>query len=252
MRTNMGVRARQPIASMHGVRFVGARRCDSRARSKAMHAHGARGSIVAVVAALLVTASAVASGQTTPTFSGPACTAPPAPQNDGWPVAATGTIGSTMSVKPLTFTAASLLANDTGTGLKLNAIAATTVNGGTVSGTDPFTYVARATFSGTDVFTYQIVDSYGQTTTGLAKVTVARDRTAPTVSITAPAAGTVSGVVAIVAAAADDIGVVSVAFFDGTTVIGSAVTAPPFQTTWDTTAAAAGVHTLTAIARDAA
>ena len=218
-----------------------------------MHAHCARRSIVARVplVALLVAASAVASGQTT-SFSGPACTAPPSPGTDAWPVAATTTIGSTMSVRPLNFTAASLLAADKGTALTLKAIAATTANGGTVSGTDPFTYVARPTFSGTDVFTYQIVDVYGQATTGLAKVTVARDRTAPTISITAPAAGTVSGAITIAAAAADNVGVVSVAFFDGAAAIGSVVTAPPFQTTWDTTAAAVGLHTLTAVARDAA
>ncbi len=214
----------------------------------------ARGTSVArvvVVAACLVAASA-ASGQTPTSFGGPACIAPPSPATDGWPVAATTNIGSTVSVRPVTFTAASLLANDKGTSLTVQAIAAITQNGGTVTGSDPFTYVARATFSGTDVFTYTILDAYGQSTTGLVKVSVARDRTAPTISITAPSAGTVSGLVTISAAAADNVGVVSVAFFDGTTAIGSAVTAPPFQTSWDTTAAAAGVHTLTAIARDAA
>jgi len=214
----------------------------------------AQGTSVArvAVAAILVAAAAAVSGQTPTSFSGPACTAPPSPATDGWPMAATATIGSTISVRPVSFTGASLLAGDKGTALTLRSIAATTVNGGTVTGTDPYTYVARPTYSGTDVFTYTIVDAYGQSTTGLVKVTVARDRTAPTVSITSPAAGVVSGLVTISASAADNVGVVSVSFFDTGTLIGSAAAAPPFQTIWDTTAAAVGVHTLTALARDAA
>jgi len=214
----------------------------------------ARGTSVArgaVVAAILLATSA-ASGQTPTSFGGPACTVPPSPAIDGWPVAATANIGSTVSVRPVTFTAASLLAAAKGTAVTLQSIAATSSNGGTVTGTDPFTYVARPLFSGTDVFTYTIVDAFGESTTGLVKVSVARDRTPPTISITSPSAGAVSGLVTISAAATDNIGVVSVTFFDGATAIGSAVTAPPFQTSWDTAAAAAGVHTLTAIAGDAA
>ena len=210
---------------------------------------------VAATAAAIVTAASIAAygqtAQTNTTFSGPACTAPP-PATDSWPVAGTVNIGSTISVKPITFTGASLLAADTGNSLRVLSVAASTVNGGTVTGTDPYTYTARATFSGTDVFTYKIVDAANQQTVGLANATVARDRTAPTVSITAPAAGTVSGLVTITASATDNIGVVAVAFFDGSVQIGDVLLAPPFQTTWDTSTVSSGPHSLTAVARDAA
>jgi len=221
-----------------------------------MHAHGRPGSSVrrfagaATAAAILVAASVPTNGQTTP-FSGPKCTAPPSP-TDSWPVAGTVNIGSTMSVKPITFTGASLLAADTGNAVRLTSVAGTTVNGGTVTGTDPYIYTARAMFSGTDVFTYEIVDAADQRTVGLAKASVARDRTLPTISITAPAAGTVSGLVTITATAADNVGVVAVSFFDGSVQIGAAAIASPFQTTWDTSTVSSGAHSLTAVARDAA
>lgn len=209
---------------------------------------------VAIAAAIVTAASAAAVGQTTQTsatFSGPSCTAPPA-ATDGWPVAGTVTVGSTISVIPIVFTGASLLAADTGNAIRVSTVAANTANGGTVTGSDPYTYVARPTFSGTDVFTYEIVDAAGQQTVGLAKANVARDRTAPTVSITSPVAGTVSGLVTITASATDNVGVVAVSFFDGAAQIGGAVTAPPFQTAWDTSTVSGGSHSLSAVARDAA
>jgi len=208
---------------------------------------------IAIAAAVVTAASAAAVGQTTqtsPTFSGPSCTAPPA--TDAWPVAGTVTVGSTISVIPIVFTGASLLAADTGNAIRVSAVAATTANGGTVAGTDPYTYIARPTFSGTDVFTYEIVDAAGERTVGLAKAIVARDRTAPTVTITSPVAGAVSGLVTITASATDNVGVVAVSFFDGAAQIGGAATAPPFQTAWDTSTASVGAHSLTAVARDAA
>jgi hypothetical protein len=208
---------------------------------------------MAIAAAVVTAASAAAVGQTSQTsttFSGPSCTAPPA--TDGWPVAGTVTVGSTISVIPIVFTGASLLAADTGNAIRVSAVAATTANGGTVAGTDPYTYIARPTFSGTDVFTYEIVDATGERTVGLAKATVARDRTAPAVTITSPVAGAVSGLVTITASATDNVGVVAVSFFDGAAQIGGAATAPPFQTTWDTSTVSVGAHSLTAVARDAA
>ncbi len=79
----------------------------------------------------------------------------------------------------------------------------------------------------------------------------APDIVAPTVSLSAPAAAaTVSGSVAVAADATDNIGVVSVEFFAGTTSIGSATTAP-FTIDWDTTTAANGAVSLTAQAKDA-
>jgi hypothetical protein len=79
------------------------------------------------------------------------------------------------------------------------------------------------------------------------------DTTPPTVSITAPPAGsTVSGAVALSAAASDNVGVVGVQFkVDGANV-GTEDTTAPYDTLWDSTTVANGPHTLTALARDAA
>src|SRR3989442_4778280 len=79
------------------------------------------------------------------------------------------------------------------------------------------------------------------------------DTTPPTVSMTAPTSGsTVSGTVTISASATDNMGVVGVQFkLDGAN-LGAEVTAAPYSTSWNTTLAAHGSHTLTAVARDAA
>jgi len=79
------------------------------------------------------------------------------------------------------------------------------------------------------------------------------DTTPPTVSLTAPSSGaTVSGTVTVSANASDNVGVTSVQFtLDGAN-LGSADSAGPYQTAWDTTSAANGAHILSAVARDAA
>ena len=71
--------------------------------------------------------------------------------------------------------------------------------------------------------------------------------------MTAPAAGaTVSGTQSVTATAADNVGVVGVQFkLDGAN-LGAEDTASPYSTTWNTTTATNGSHTLTAVARDAA
>jgi len=80
----------------------------------------------------------------------------------------------------------------------------------------------------------------------------APDIAAPTVSLTAPAAGaTVSGTVQLTTDAADNVGVASVEYRAGTVLI-SKVTTAPFAANWDTTTAANGNVSLTAIASDAA
>lgn len=78
------------------------------------------------------------------------------------------------------------------------------------------------------------------------------DVTAPTVSITAPAAGNVSGTINITANAADNVGVVGVQFILDGTNLGSEALTSPYSVSWNTTAVANGNHTLTAKARDAA
>jgi hypothetical protein len=111
--------------------------------------------------------------------------------------------------------------------------------------------------NGTHTLTAVARDAAGNTKTSAAvTVTVSNtgDTTAPTVSITAPAGGaTVSGAtVAVSATAADNVGVAGVQFkLDGAN-LGIEDTTAPYSITWDSTTAADGTHTLTAVARDAA
>jgi hypothetical protein len=79
------------------------------------------------------------------------------------------------------------------------------------------------------------------------------DPTAPTVSLTSPANGaTVSGLTQVSAAAADNVAVVGVQFLLDGANLGAEVTLAPYGLSWNSGAAAAGVHTLSARARDAA
>ena len=79
------------------------------------------------------------------------------------------------------------------------------------------------------------------------------DAIPPTVSITAPTAGTqVSGIVNVTAAAADNIVVQAVQFYVDGVAAGAEDSSAPYGLAWDTRAAANGSHTLTARARDAA
>ncbi len=78
------------------------------------------------------------------------------------------------------------------------------------------------------------------------------DVIAPTVSLTAPAAGTVSGAITVSATASDNVGVVGVQFkLDGVNLLAED-TAAPFSISWNTATASNASHTLTATARDAA
>jgi hypothetical protein len=95
-------------------------------------------------------------------------------------------------------------------------------------------------------------DAAGNTSSDSVQVTV--DNTAPTASITNPAPGPVSGTVSVQADAGDPggSGVDSVRFeLDGAS-LGSADSTAPYSTSWDTTQASTGTHTLQAIATDKA
>jgi hypothetical protein len=83
--------------------------------------------------------------------------------------------------------------------------------------------------------------------------TLPSDTTPPTIAIISPAPGvTVSGSVMLSATASDDVGVVGVQFIvDGVNVYAEDATVP-YSGTWNTTAVSNGVHTVTAVARDAA
>jgi len=79
------------------------------------------------------------------------------------------------------------------------------------------------------------------------------DTTPPSVSITSPAGGaTVSGTITVTASASDNVGVAGVQFqLDGANA-GAPDTSAPYSIAWDTTTAADGAHTISAIAADAA
>ena len=79
------------------------------------------------------------------------------------------------------------------------------------------------------------------------------DTVPPTVAITSPTSGsTVSGPVTVSASALDDVGVVGVQFKVDGSNLGPEDTTAPYSITWDSTTAANGSRTLTAVARDAA
>ena len=80
----------------------------------------------------------------------------------------------------------------------------------------------------------------------------AADTTPPTVALTAPPGGTVSGTVTLTATASDDVGVAGVQFLVNDTPLGAEDTSSPYSLSVDTTPADNGTYTLTARARDAA
>ena len=95
-------------------------------------------------------------------------------------------------------------------------------------------------------------DAAGNITTSAAAV-VTVDNLGPTVALTAPQNGaTVNGTVTVTATAADSGSVAGVQFkLDGAN-LGAEDTAAPYSTSWNTTAASSGSHSLTAVARDSA
>ncbi len=84
------------------------------------------------------------------------------------------------------------------------------------------------------------------------QVWVDNDKIAPTVSITAPSPGAVvSGSVLLAATASDGVGVAAVEFWVDGVKVASDATAP-YEAVWVTDTWSAGLHTVTAVARDAA
>lgn len=132
------------------------------------------------------------------------------------------------------------------------------VDGGTL-GTDvsaPYSFAWNSlnVVNGSHTITATALDAAGNAAVASIQVTVNNvvDNTAPSVSITSPAAGaTVSGVVSVTVNAADNVGVTKVVLFvDGKQT--STSTTAPFTTRWDTKRAKAGNHTLVCKAYDAA
>src|SRR5205823_1329170 len=79
------------------------------------------------------------------------------------------------------------------------------------------------------------------------------DTTPPSVSMTAPTAGTtVTGTITVSANASDNVGVGGVQFRRDAVNIGAEDLAAPFSVAWDTRTVSNGSHTINALARDAA
>jgi len=96
-------------------------------------------------------------------------------------------------------------------------------------------------------------DAANNTTTSAAVSVTVRDTTPPTVAVTSPSAGaTVSGTTTVSASASDNVGVAGVQFLLDGAALGAEATAAPYSVTWNTTVAADGSHSLSAVARDAA
>jgi hypothetical protein len=81
---------------------------------------------------------------------------------------------------------------------------------------------------------------------------VASDDVVITVTAAGSCGETISGTLAVVANASDDVEVVGVQIKLDDTNFGSELTLGPFSTMWDTTTASNGCHTLSAVARDSA
>jgi beta-lactam-binding protein with PASTA domain len=165
------------------------------------------------------------------------------------PTAGTDTVS--LAGSSVTFSAATLLANDSGAApVSLVGVAPFSAGGGAIAGSGPYTFTPGPGFAGSDSFAYQIIDGSGQTAVGTVNVIAGGDTTLPTVALTSPLGGIVSGNVVILASASDNVGVAGVRFMDGATQIGAEDTTPPYSVAWSTAALANGTHNLTAIARD--
>jgi thermitase len=96
-------------------------------------------------------------------------------------------------------------------------------------------------------------DVAGNQSSSIVTVTVSNDSAAPAVALLDPAPGAiVSGVVTVGATATDDGEVVGVQFKVDGAPLGGEDVAPPYEVSWNTLTIPDGMHTLTAVARDAA
>ncbi|MCY1078976.1 Ig-like domain-containing protein [Archangium lansingense] len=128
--------------------------------------------------------------------------------------------------------------------------------GSTLLGSDTtapfsFSWDSRSVSNGSQPLSVSAVDAAGLSATSSVSVTVNNDWVAPTVSLTAPAAGaTVSGTVTLSATASDNVGVAKVEFYEGSTLLGSDTTSP-FSFSWNSRNGPNGPRTLSARALDA-
>ncbi|WP_169787002.1 Ig-like domain-containing protein [Hyalangium minutum] len=146
------------------------------------------------------------------------------------------------------------------TATALDNVAVTRVefyDGATLLGTDTaapfsFSWDARTAGNGAHSLTVKAYDAGGQSATSPGvNVTVDNDLIAPTVSISAPAAGAaVTGTLTVTAMATDDQGVARVELYEGSTLLATGTTSP-YAYSWNTRTGPNGDRTLTAKAYDA-
>ena len=105
--------------------------------------------------------------------------------------------------------------------------------------------------NGAHVLTARATDAAGNQATS-APVSVTVDNAPPSVSISSPSGGTVSGTIALSGNASDSSGIASVQFRVGGVAIGAADTTAPYGVSWTTSSVANGSHVLTAVATDLA
>lgn len=144
-------------------------------------------------------------------------------------------------------------ASDDGTVTQVEFLIGSTVVGSATTVPYSVTWDATLVADGQYDVTARATDDAGnQATSAPVTVAVRNDVTPPSVTITGPAAGsTVSGTqVAVTADASDAAGVAIVDFYSGTTLIGSAMTAP-YTVTWDSTSVPDGPYEFTARATNA-
>jgi hypothetical protein len=127
-----------------------------------------------------------------------------------------------------------------------------TTNGSDPNGPGGIVYAGPFTVAQTSTVRFSSTDSAGNVEPVRSQL-IQLDTVAPTVTMTSPAGGTYRrGTLALAATASDaGSGVDRVAFYDGTTLLGTDTSAP-YQTSWNTRKVALGQHTLTAVATDRA
>lgn len=117
-----------------------------------------------------------------------------------------------------------------------------------------YSWNTAAVSQGAHTIQVKAYDTFNNVSTDSVNVTVA-DQTGPTVSLGAPSAGAVvnGSSTTVSATASDNVGVAGVQFkLDGANLGTEDTTGPTYSTTWNTTTATNGTHSLTAVARDAA
>jgi hypothetical protein len=115
-------------------------------------------------------------------------------------------------------------------------------------------YTATGMTAGTYYYVVTAQDVAGNVSapSNEAGVTVVADTTPPSVSISSPAdQATIAGAIALTASASDNVAVAGVLFKVDGTAIGSEKTSAPYSINWNSATVGNGVHTLTAVARDA-